>query len=209
MDDLSVIDAHFHFWDRASRHPWLAGAGDKDFFLGDYSALQPLPARHGWRTSGFAGQPVHCEAEWDRDDQVGETEWLTQLHAATGWPNALVGHAWLDDPCLRPFSPAIANAAEARYLLQPVTAPRADATFLDGPQPGRPRRRRGYARLADFDLSHDLRVPCWLRRGGGGDRASSRSCRSITWAFRGTVRTMAWPFGATRCGPSRACPGFI
>ena len=167
MDDLSVIDAHFHFWDhRASRHPWLAGAGDKDFFLGDYSALQRdyLPADY-WRDVGDLPvvKLVHCEAEWDRDDQVGETEWLTQLHAATGWPNALVGHAWLDDPCLETILAGHRQSPLTRGIRsKPVTAPRADATFPDGPRSlADPAWRRGYARLADFDLSYDLRVPCW------------------------------------------------
>ena len=113
MDAIPIIDAHFHFWDHgAGRHPWLAGIGDKDFFLGDYRALRRdyLPADY-WRDAGDLPvvKLVHCEAEWDRDDQVGETAWLTHLHATTGcrapW-SAMPGSTtrpWT------PFSPATAN----------------------------------------------------------------------------------------------------
>ena len=30
--------------------------------------------------------------------QVAETRWLTQMHAAHGMPNAIVAHAWIDEP---------------------------------------------------------------------------------------------------------------
>ena len=38
---------------------------------------------------------VHVEAEWDRFNQVGETNWLTKVNAQFGMPNAIVGHVWL------------------------------------------------------------------------------------------------------------------
>ena len=104
MMDLKIIDAHFHFWEiQAQRHPWLCGAVEKDFFLGDYSGLMRdyLPADYRRDSVGLeVVKLVHCEAEWDRNDQVGETQWLTALNAASGWPTAAVGHAWLDDPAL-------------------------------------------------------------------------------------------------------------
>ena len=167
MEAIPIIDAHFHFWDHgAGRHPWLAEIGDKDFFLGDYSALRRdyLPADY-WRDAGDLPvvKLVHCEAEWDRDDEVGETAWLTHLHATTGWPSALVGHAWLDDPALDTILAGHCQSPLMRGIRsKPVTAPRADAAAPDGPRSlADPAWRRGYARLADFDLSYDLRVPCW------------------------------------------------
>ena len=37
---------------------------------------------------------IHCEAEWDRQDQVGETKWLEKLLKNNKFPNAIVCHAW-------------------------------------------------------------------------------------------------------------------
>ena len=45
---------------------------------------------------------------------------------------------------------------------KPVTARRAGAAAPDGPLSlADPAWRHGYPLLADFDLSYDLRVPCW------------------------------------------------
>ena len=41
---------------------------------------------------------VHVEAECDRRRQVEETEWLTRISMAHGMPNAIVAHAWIDEP---------------------------------------------------------------------------------------------------------------
>ena len=38
---------------------------------------------------------MHVEAEWDRNDQVGETKWLQKINETSGMPNAIVGHVWL------------------------------------------------------------------------------------------------------------------
>ena len=38
---------------------------------------------------------MHVEAEWDRNDQVGETKWLQEINKEFGMPNAIVGHVWL------------------------------------------------------------------------------------------------------------------
>src|SRR5258708_36663881 len=41
---------------------------------------------------------VHCEAEWERDDQLGETRWVSRLAERYGFPGAIVAHAWFDTP---------------------------------------------------------------------------------------------------------------
>ena len=98
MSRIALVDAHHHLWDLARNpYPWLADRPEPHFFLGDYSALKRdyLPDDY---LHDAAGQDVlatvHCEAEWDRDDQVGETEWLTEVHARHGFPTAIVAHAW-------------------------------------------------------------------------------------------------------------------
>src|SRR3954462_10379681 len=98
-DDAGTpIDAHHHLWDlKRNRYPWLADEPEHHFFLGEYEALKRdyMPedylrdsARHN------VLQTVHCEAEMDRVDQVGETRWLSNINARYGFPNAIVAHAW-------------------------------------------------------------------------------------------------------------------
>src|SRR6185437_10402686 len=38
---VTLIDAHHHLWDlRMGKHPWLCGAEEKPFFMGDYTPLK-------------------------------------------------------------------------------------------------------------------------------------------------------------------------
>lgn len=164
---ITLVDAHHHLWDLGrNRYPWLADEPERHFFLGDYDALKRnyMPAdyrRDAGRHNVIA--TVHCEAEWDRGDQVGETDWLVQVHAEHGMPGAIVAHAWFHTE----------NAAEvlerqAAYPLvrgirsKPVTSlspqdmmPGAAGTMQD------PKWLEGFARLGRYGLSWDLRVPFW------------------------------------------------
>jgi len=106
---------------------------------------------------------VHCEAEWDRADQVGETKWVSALHARHGFPNAIVAHAWFHTP----------NAAEileqqAAFPLvrgirsKPVTVASADEKPAGGSGTMRDDKwLTGLSRLGRHGLSFDLRVPWW------------------------------------------------
>ncbi len=76
-----IVDAHHHLWnlDR-NYYPWLSDRPEEHFFLGDYGALKKnyLPDDYRRDAAGFdVVATVHCEAEWDREDQVGETRWLS------------------------------------------------------------------------------------------------------------------------------------
>lgn len=167
MTDLKIVDSHHHLWDLdANYYPWLSDHPEPGFFLGDYSALRRnyLPADYKRDATGFdIVKTVHCEAEWDRDNQVAETEWLTALAEDAGMPNAIVGHVWLDDPevevkleghCRSPLMRGIRS--------KPVTASDARAPRPDGPRSLQdPAWRRGYAALGRYGLSYDLRVPFW------------------------------------------------
>src|SRR6266702_6138922 len=99
-DAVTLIDAHHHLWDLSQRkHPNLAGAPRRDFFMGDDSALRRnyLPADYRRDAAGHnVLTTVHCEAEWDRADQIGETRWIDAIHERYGFPGAIVAHAWFD-----------------------------------------------------------------------------------------------------------------
>ncbi|MBH68871.1 MAG: amidohydrolase [Rhodospirillaceae bacterium] len=96
---LEIIDSHHHFWDLDQNcYPWLQNDNEPNFFLGDYESLKRnyLPEHYKDDSNGFdIVATVHVEAEWDRNDQVGETAWLHELNQKFKIPNAIVGHVWL------------------------------------------------------------------------------------------------------------------
>ena len=85
---VTLIDAHHHLWDlKKNPYPWLQEATEPYFFLGNYDALKNnyLWSDYQKDTSKHnVIATVHCEAEWARDDQVGETQWLTEMHTQIG-----------------------------------------------------------------------------------------------------------------------------
>jgi predicted TIM-barrel fold metal-dependent hydrolase len=166
-DAVTLIDAHHHLWDLAQRkHPNLIGAARHDFFMGDDSAIRHdyLPEDYRRDAAGHnVLTTVHCEAEWDRADQVGETRWITGIHQRYGFPGAIVAHAWFD----REDAEAVL-AAQARFPLvrgirsKPVTAPAPDRMAPGTPGTMQDERwLRGFALLGKYRLSWDLRVPFW------------------------------------------------
>lgn len=166
-DAVTLIDAHHHLWDlRMGRHPWLCGADEKAFFMGDYSPLKCnyLPADYRRDAAGHnVLTTVHCEAEWDRADQVGETRWLTEIHRRYGFPGAVVAHAWFDRGDSEEIIAAQAGFPLVRGIRsKPVTAPAPDRIAPGAPGTVQDERwLRGFALLEKHGLSWDLRVPFW------------------------------------------------
>jgi len=99
-DPVTLIDAHHHLWNlHQGKHPGLCGAEEKPFFMGDYEPLKRnyLPEDYRRAAAGHnVLTTVHCEAEWDRADQLGETRWISEIHAQYGFPGGIVAHAWFD-----------------------------------------------------------------------------------------------------------------
>jgi predicted TIM-barrel fold metal-dependent hydrolase len=167
LDDVPICDAHHHLWDLGSHYyPWLSSPEPHDFFLGDYESLKRnyLPDDYRRDAAGLnVVKTVHVEAEYRRDDQVGETRWLTGIAARYGMPNAIVAHAWFHTE-----NSAEVLIRQAEYPLvrgirsKPVTAA-APGDSVDGVpgSMGDPKWRAGLKRLRQHDLSWDLRVPPW------------------------------------------------
>lgn len=163
-----IIDAHHHFWDLSEGHyPWLTSAVDPHFFLGDYGPLRGrnfLPDDYRKASAGYEVLgTVHVEAERDRNDQVGETRWLTELHRRSGLPSAIVAHVWFDRPeCEERLLAHLASPLVRGIRSKPVTSRAPDAI-----RPGQPGSMqdeqwlRGFALLDRYRLSWDLRVPYW------------------------------------------------
>jgi len=100
-DPLPIVDAHHHLWDLEGNltYPWLTSG--EHVYQGDNSAIRRtyLPAEY-FRDTALHNviATVHIEAECDRSRQVEETAWVSAQAAATGMPNAIVAHAWIDEP---------------------------------------------------------------------------------------------------------------
>jgi predicted TIM-barrel fold metal-dependent hydrolase len=166
-DAVTLIDAHHHLWEVSQKkHPSLYGPQRPDSFIGDNSAI-----RHDYLPSDYrrdaAGHnvlaTVHCEAEWDRDDQLGETRWVASMHEQHGVPTAIVAHAWFDTP----NAEEIIAAQAANPLVRGIRSKPVTAASPDKMNPGAPGTMqdetwlRGFALLEKYKLSWDLRVPFW------------------------------------------------
>ena len=167
MTEMRIVDAHHHFWDLQRKdHPWLTDQVEKDFFLGDYSALRRnyLPGDYRRDADGFkVVATVHVEAECDRRRQIDETRWLHDIHADHGLPSAVVGHVWLANAnCEDILRGHMAYPLFRGVRSKPITVPSADAKIGSGPGTIQdPAWQQGLAILSRLDLSFDLRVPYW------------------------------------------------
>ena len=165
-DPMPVIDAHHHLWDLDGdlTYPWHSSG--EHAYQGDNSALRRTylpPEYHRDSALHNVIATVHVEAECDRSRQVAETAWLTKIADQHGMPNAIVAHAWIDEP----------NSEE--MLLQQKSHPlvrgiRTKPVISRGPDDsvrGQPRSLQdpkwinGLDLLRQHDLSWDLRVPWW------------------------------------------------
>ncbi|MBL8674083.1 MAG: amidohydrolase family protein [Rhodospirillales bacterium] len=164
---VTLIDAHHHLWDLGRNHyPWLRDRPEPHFFLGDYSALKRdyMPADYRRDAAGHnVLATVHCEAEWDRDDQVGETRWLDGLADIDGMPAAIVAHAWFHTENAAEVIARQASFARVRGIRsKPVTTPAPGRTSSEVAGTMRdPAWLKGFALLETHGLSWDLRVPSW------------------------------------------------
>jgi predicted TIM-barrel fold metal-dependent hydrolase len=165
--DLPIIDAHQHFWDlEHNRHPWLQDQPPIAFRYGDYTALRRSYLPADFRRDCGAHRvvkTVYVEAEWDPQDPVGETRWVSALAAAQGLPNAIVAQAWLDRADV-----AEVLAAQAAFPLvrgvrhKPRAAASPAAVVVGAPgSMGDARWRAGYALLERHGLHFELQTPWW------------------------------------------------
>ncbi len=167
MDDIEIVDAHHHLWDLEGLHyPSLMGKSEGVFFLGDNSPICKNYLPHDYRRDSAHHnviKTVHVEAECDRNSQIAETEWITKINAEHGFPNAIVAHAWFDEE----NSEEILATQATFPLVRGIRSKPATASSPKNMQPGAPRTMQdpkwleGFSLLEKYDLSWDLRVPCW------------------------------------------------
>ena len=167
MTDLPIVDAHQHFWDLEHNYlPWLCDEEAVPFRYGDYSALRRsyLPQDYFRDAAGHAVvKTVYVETEWDPRDPLGETTWLQEIVAQSGFPHAIVAGARLDDPEVEPVLAGHAAFPQVRGIRHKPQAAASPAGVQIG-APGSmadPAWRRGYALLEKYRLSFDLQTPWW------------------------------------------------
>lgn len=164
---VTLIDAHHHLWDlNKNPYPWLQEANEPHFFMGNYDALKKNYLWSDYQNDSSAHNviaTVHCEAEWSRDDQVGETKWLTEMHQRIGHPSAIVAHAWFHtDNSEEILARQAAFPLVKGIRSKPVTA--ANPNAMQAKLPGSmqdPKWLEGFSRLEKYQFSWDLRVPYW------------------------------------------------
>lgn len=161
-----IVDAHMHVWDLAlGRHPWLCDEMIP-FRYGDYTPIRRTYLAEDYRRD--AGPldilaTVYVEAEWTREDPLGETRWVHEHAAREGFPNAVVAQAFLDAPDV-----ADVLAGQAAFPLvrsvrhKPAAAPTRGAARRGAPgSMDDPAWRDGFALLARHGLHFDLQTPWW------------------------------------------------
>jgi len=165
--DIEIIDAHHHLWNlNQYYYPFLSDKIDKDFFLGDYSKIRknylPINYLKDAQNHNVIGT-IHCEAEWDREDQIGETKWLNDLSKKNKLPSVIVGHAWFD----RPNSEAIIAEQASFDIVRGIRSkPKvrfssSSKEVLEGGSMQDLNWRKGLKLLEKYNLNYDLRIPCW------------------------------------------------
>lgn len=165
--DLPIIDAHHHFWDLSlGRHPWLAPDVLIPFRYGDYSAIKKtfMPADYRAITGGHrVVASVTMEGEWDEEDLVAESRWMTGVVEAHGAPAAHVARAFLH----RADAEEVLAGHAAYPIVRGIRHKPAAAASPDKIEKGAPGSmsdpawRRGYALLSRFGLHFELQAPWW------------------------------------------------
>jgi predicted TIM-barrel fold metal-dependent hydrolase len=177
MTELPIVDAHQHFWDLERNYlPWLCDKTPVPFRYGDYSALRRnyLPRDYLRDAAGHhVVKTVHVETEWDPQDFVGETTWLQEIIAATGFPHAIVAGARLDDPEVEAVLAGHARFPQVRCIRhKPRAAPSPDGGDRRARIDGRPGVAPGLR--AARTVRSVLRPADVLVAPRGGDAARAR-----------------------------------
>ena len=166
-DNIEIIDAHHHFWDiNQNYYPFLSDKIDENFFLGNYELIRknylPNDYFNDSKEHNVIGT-IHCEAEWDRNDQVGETRWLENLSKKNKFPNAIVAHAWFHKKNSEEIIAKQASFDMVKGIRsKPITklSPNSDDLTGEGSMQDI-NWRNGLKLLEKYNLNYDLRIPNW------------------------------------------------
>jgi predicted TIM-barrel fold metal-dependent hydrolase len=101
MNNLPIIDPHFHLWDLDTNYyPWLSD-GVKPSAFGDYTAINKTYLIEDFLADAKNQnlvKAVHLDVGYDPKDPAGETRWLQSVADKHGFPHGIVGYADLRKP---------------------------------------------------------------------------------------------------------------
>ncbi|PDT27976.1 hypothetical protein CO660_20015 [Rhizobium sp. L9] len=166
MDDLPIIDPHFHLWDLDNNYyPWLSD-GVKPSAFGDYAAINKTYLIEDFLADAKNQnlvKAVHLDVGYDPKDPAGETRWLQSVADKHGFPHGIVGYADLRRPDVGDLLDEHMSCANFRGIRQSMNFHDDPAkTYLTEPEVSRtPDWRRGFKELARRDLSFDLQLYYW------------------------------------------------
>ncbi|GAA4452493.1 amidohydrolase family protein [Phytohabitans houttuyneae] len=157
-----IVDAHHHLWRRADL-PWLSGEMVPRIF-GPYE-----PIRRDYLAAEYIAEATACgitssvyiQTNWPLDRSVDEVRWLSEVHAESGWPTAVVGSADL-------FAADAADVMRRQAAVTPLMRgvrlqlhwhERPEFRFASAPdRMNDPTFRRNIAALADLGWLFELQV---------------------------------------------------
>ncbi len=164
---VTLIDAHHHLWDlQRIYYPWLTDQPVDHFFIDSLDGLKhnylPDDYRRDAKNHNVL-KTVHVEAECDRNNQVGETQWLTDISARHGIPNAIVAHAWFHTEDAEEVIARQASFPLVRGIRsKPVTSATRNAVIAGARGTMQdPQWLHGLSLLEKYNLTWDMRVPAW------------------------------------------------
>lgn len=156
-----VIDAHHHIWIQSDL-PWLVGPMQprifgpyepirRDYLIGEF--LQDA-------TGAGVTKSVYVQANWPKENAVGEAAWVQKVADETGWPHGIVGYADLLVPDIRPALDQLAKLPLMRGIrMQLHWHENPEYRFASRPDLALdPVVQRNIAALAAYDWTFDLQV---------------------------------------------------
>ncbi|MDL2192687.1 amidohydrolase family protein [Cobetia sp. LC6] len=169
-NDLPIIDAHMHVWDPTRNYqPWLCDEPMIPFRYGDYAAIRRpyRPAEH-FQSAGKAHRLMGCvymEAEWARGDALKEVHWIEETARESGWPDAMIAQAWLDQSDIGDQLEGLCASGMVKGVRhKPAALERYDPRLATHAMPGSlrcPRYQHGVDEVARRGLIFELQVPWW------------------------------------------------
>lgn len=166
MENLPIIDPHFHLWDlETNYYPWLSD-GVKPSAFGDYAAINKTYLIDDYLADAKNQnlvKAVHLDVGYDPKDPVGETKWLQSVADKRGFPHGIVGYADLRKPDVGDLLDQHMQCANFRGIRQSMNFHEDKAkTYLLEPEVSRTKEwRRGFSELAKRGLSFDLQLYYW------------------------------------------------